>query len=66
MDDTFTSFPKLFVYEMIKKWMNSHIKIVDHLSKVVKLIKENQHTEQMHIARQKGKNIMSYVDFSKN
>ena len=29
MDDTFTSSPKRFVDEMKKKWMNSHIKVVD-------------------------------------
>ena len=42
MDDTFTIFPDLFVYEMIKKIMSSHIKVVAQLSKVVKWIKDQQ------------------------
>ena len=35
MDDTFTSFPKLFADEIINTWMNSHIKVVSKLSKVI-------------------------------
>ena len=45
--------------------MNSHIKVVAQLSKVVKRNKQNQHMEEMYIAREKIKNILSYVDFSK-
>ena len=54
MDDTFTSLTKLYVDEMIKKWMNSHIKVVVQLSKVVKWNKDNQQIEQMYIAKEKG------------
>ena len=35
-------------------WMNSHIKVVAQLSKVIKCNQENQHTEQIYIAREKG------------
>ena len=35
--------------------MNSHIKVVDQLSKVVKWNKENQQMEPMHIEREKEK-----------
>ena len=45
MDDKFTSFPKLFVDEMIKTWINYNIKIVDQLSKVIKRNKEDQRKE---------------------
>ena len=62
MDYTVTSLPKLFVDEMIKKWMNSDIKVVSQLSKVVKRNKENQGKEKLYIAREKGKHILSYVD----
>ena len=36
LDDTFTSLPKSFVDKMIKEWINSHIEVVAHLSKVLK------------------------------
>ena len=36
MDDTFISLPKLFVDQMIKKWMTSHVKVVARLSKLIK------------------------------
>ena len=45
--------------------MNKHIKVVAQLSKVVKWDKYNQQMEPMYISRLKGKNILSYVDFSK-
>ena len=62
MDDTFTSLPKVFVDDMIKKRINSHIKVLAQLSKFIKLNKENQQTEPMYIARDKWMNILSYVD----
>ena len=61
MDDTFTSLPKLFVDEMIKKCMNSHINVMAHLSKAVKWNKENQQMDQCILLI----NILSYVNFSK-
>ena len=36
MDETFTFLFKLFFDKMIKKWMNSHIKVVAQLSKLRK------------------------------
>ena len=45
--------------------MNSHIKVVDQLSKVVKWNKKNQQMEQMYIAREQETIILSYVGFSK-
>ena len=45
--------------------MNCHIRVVAHLSKFVKLNKTNQPMEQLYIAREKVKNILSNVDFSK-
>ena len=51
MDDTYTSFPKLFFDEMIKIWTKSHIKVVTQLSKFVRFNKENQQMEQMYIER---------------
>ena len=53
MHFTFTSLPKLFVDKMIKIWMNSHIKVLTQLSKVLKCNKENQQVEQLYIARGK-------------
>ena len=54
MDDTFTSLPKLFVDEMIKNWMNSYIKVVAQLSKVIKRNKENQQMENFILQDKKG------------
>ena len=31
MDEIFESLPNLFVVQMIKKWMNAHIQILDQL-----------------------------------
>ena len=45
--------------------MNSHIKVVDQLSKVVKRSKQNQQREPMYVAREIRRNILRYVDFSK-
>ena len=45
--------------------MNSDIKVVSQLSKVVKRNKENQGKEKLYIAREKGKHILSYVDLKK-
>ena len=55
MDDTFTSLPKLFVDEIVNYWINSHIKVVAQLSKVVKWNVENQEMEQRYISRVKGR-----------
>ena len=43
--------------------MNKHIKVVDQLSKFVKRDKENQLTEKMYLARERGINILGYVYF---
>ena len=45
--------------------MNSHIKVVEQLSKAIKWNKDNQQMEPMYAAREKGKNIFSFVDFQK-
>ena len=45
--------------------MNSHIKVVSQLSKVVKWNKYNQQMEPIYVARETGRNILIYVDFSK-
>ena len=42
IDDIFTLLPKLFFDKMIKKWMNSHIKVVAQLSKAVKWNRYNK------------------------
>ena len=47
------------------KWMNSHINVVDQVSKVVKWNKDNQQMEPMYTAREEWINILSHVDFSK-
>ena len=47
------------------KWMNKHIKVVYQLSKLVKCNKENQQMEQMFVAIERGRSILSYVGFSK-
>ena len=60
---TFTSLYQLFVDEIIITWMNSHTKVVYQLSKVVNFNKENQQMENWYIAREKGGNILSHVDF---
>ena len=65
MDETLALLPNLFVNKMIKKWMNPRIKVVSQLSEVVKLNKENQQMEPMYMAREIGRNILSYVDISK-
>ena len=44
--------------------MEKYIKVVAQLSKVVIRNKKNQLMEPMYMAREKGKNIMSYVNFS--
>ena len=44
--------------------MEKHIKVVGQLSKVVKWNKESQIMEPMYVAREKGGDILSYVDFS--
>ena len=44
--------------------MEKYIKVVAQLSKVVIRNKKNQLMEPMYTAREKGKNIMSYVNFS--
>ena len=44
--------------------MNSHIKVVAPLSKVLKWNKENQQMSPMYVAREIGRNILSCVDFS--
>ena len=41
-----------------------HIKVVDQLSKVLKWNKENQLVKPMYVARERGRNILSYVDLS--
>ena len=64
MGDTYTSFHKLFFDEMIKTWMNSHIKVLDRLSKFIEWNKENKRMDQLYIARERG-GILSYVDLSK-
>ena len=65
IDETLTFLPTLFVNKMIKKRMNTHIKVVAQLSKVVKWNKGNQHMEPMHVTKESGRNIFSDVDFSK-
>ena len=65
MGNTFTSLPKLFVGEMVIKWMDSHIKVVSQFSKVVKWNKYNQQIELIYISRDKWMNILTRVDFSK-
>ena len=65
MNETLTFITKLFVNKMVNKWMNKHIKVVAQLSKVIKQNKENQPMEPMYVAREIGRNILSYVDFSK-
>ena len=47
------------------KFMNNYIKVVDQLSTFVKWSKENQQMGPMYVERDIGKNILSYVDFSK-
>ena len=64
MDDILESFPKLFVDIILKKWMNSHIQIMDQLSKVNLWNKENQQMEQIYNARDDMMNILSYADSS--
>ena len=51
MDDTFTSFPRLFVDEMIEKCTNLLINNVTQLSKVVKWNKNTQQIESIYIER---------------
>ena len=41
MDETFKYLPRLFVDKIIKEWMFEHIKVVDHLSRVVKWNKDS-------------------------
>ena len=43
--------------------MFEYIKVVSQLSNVVKCNKESDDMESMLIVREKGKNIISYVDF---
>ena len=50
---------------MIKYWMFEYFKGVYQLSNVAKWNKESDDMELMLIHRQKGKYIISYVDFSK-
>ena len=45
--------------------MFEYVKVVSQLSNVVKWNKESDDMESILIAREKGKNIISYVDFSK-
>ena len=63
MYDTFTSAPKLFVDKMIKKWMNSHIKVVAQLAKFVKWNKDNKKKEPMYISIEEWMNILNYIYF---
>ena len=51
-DEKFTSLPKLFVDEIIKKRMNSHIKVMAQLSKDVNWNKYNQKMKPMYIERE--------------
>ena len=46
--------------------MFEYVKVVSQFSNVVKWNKEGDDTESILIAREKGGNIISYVDFSKN
>ena len=66
MDGTFTSLPKLFVDEMIKK-DELPCQSCGSVIKFLKYNRENQKIEPMFIAREEWMNILSYVDccFSK-
>ena len=50
MDETLTSFPTIFVNKIVKKWDNSHIKVVSQLSIFLKWNRENQLTESLYRA----------------
>ena len=65
MDESLQDFPKLFVGKMIKDWMFDYVKVVSRFSNVAKWNKESDYMESMLIAREKRKNIISYVDYSK-
>ena len=49
---------------MIKELIFGYVKVVSHLSNVVKWNTESDDMESMLIARDKGVNIISYIDFS--
>ena len=51
MDKIFGSVPNLFVDRMLKKLTNTHIKIVDQLSKVNIWNKKKQRMEPTHDSR---------------
>ena len=65
MDKSLKYLPKLFFDKMIKEWMFEYVKVMYQFSNVVKWNKESDEMESMLIAREKGENIISYVDFSK-
>ena len=65
IDKIFDSFSKLFVDQMVRIWMNSHIQIIDQLSKVNVWNKENEQVEQIFHAREALMNILIYLNFSK-
>ena len=66
MNAIFPMLPQLFVNKVIKKWMNSHIKVVAQLSKVVKWDKQNLKMKPMYMAGEIRINFLSSVDFTKN
>ena len=45
--------------------MNKHINVVAQLSEFVKLKKENKVMEPMQVARERERNILNYLYFSK-
>ena len=57
--------PKLFVDKMLKDWMFEYVKFVSQSSNVVKRNRESDDMESMLTAREKWRNIISYVDFTK-
>ena len=50
---------------MIKTWIIEHVNVVSQLSNVVKWNKESDDREAMLISREKSKNIINYVEYSK-
>ena len=64
MGEIFTFLPKLSVDQIIKKWVNSYIKVVEQLIKFVKRNKYNQQMDPMYVEKETGRNNLSCVCFS--